>query len=142
LGTSCRGIAREVPFITPDGNIEHESLRLMQQTPCIGRDAESNRERNSSRNLRLSQSQGYLFSRTNDSPIYDKTQGAFRALPKYTRRGWPDICLIKSGVFYGIDVKAEKGKLSAHQQTLGEEIERNGAKYIVARSIDDLQAAG
>lgn len=63
-------------------------------------------------------------------------------MPKYTRRGWPDICLIRSGVFYGIEVKAEAGKLSPDQKTLGEEIERNGGQYIVARSTDDLQAAG
>lgn len=85
---------------------------------------------------------GYLFSRTNNSPIYDKTRGAFRALPKYTRRGWPDICLISKGTFYGIEVKAEKGRLSPDQQELGDEIEKHGGIYIVARSIDDIQHAG
>jgi hypothetical protein len=49
--------------------------------------------------------------------------------------------LIKGGVFYGVEVKAEKGKLTAHQQTLGEQIERNGGHYVVARSIDDLRTA-
>jgi hypothetical protein len=53
---------------------------------------------------------GYLFSRTNNSPIYDKTRGAFRALPKYRRRGWPDICLIRNGEFYGIE-----GEIGARQ---------------------------
>lgn len=85
---------------------------------------------------------GYLFSRTNNSPIYDRTRGAFRALPKYARRGWPDICLIKSGVFYGIEVKAEKGRLSPEQEQLGDEIKRNGGMYIVAKSIRDVQSAG
>jgi hypothetical protein len=85
---------------------------------------------------------GYLFSRTNNSPIYDKTRGAFRALPKYTRRGWPDICLIYRGTFYGIEVKSRLGSLSAHQMQIGEDIERNGGCYIIARSIDDIQAAG
>jgi hypothetical protein len=85
---------------------------------------------------------GYLFSRTNNAPIYDRIHGAFRALPKYTRRGWPDICLIKQGQFIGIEVKAEKGRMSDDQKLLGEEIERNGGRYIVARAIDDLQKAG
>jgi hypothetical protein len=78
-------------------------------TPCIGRDEESNRKRNPSRNRDYLSLKGYLFSRTNNSAIYDTTNSAFRALPKYTRRGWPDICLIKGGVFYGTEVKAEKG---------------------------------
>jgi hypothetical protein len=85
---------------------------------------------------------GYLFSRTNNSPIYDKTRGEFRALPKYTRRGWPDICLIDHGRFVGIEVKAEKGRLSPEQEELGSEIEKHGGVYIVARSIDDVQAFG
>jgi hypothetical protein len=85
---------------------------------------------------------GYLFSRTNNSPIYDKTRGAFRALPKYTRRGWPDICLIHGGTFYGIEVKAEKGRLSPEQEELGSDIEKHGGVYIIARSIDDVQRAG
>jgi len=45
---------------------------------------------------------GYLFSRTNNAPIYDMIHGTFRTLPKYTRRGWPDICLIHAGKFHGI----------------------------------------
>jgi VRR-NUC domain len=85
---------------------------------------------------------GYLFSRTNNSPIYDKARGAFRALPKYTRRGWPDVCLIKNGQFIGIEVKTETGKLSDHQRKLGAAITNHGGRYIVARSIDDIQAAG
>jgi hypothetical protein len=85
---------------------------------------------------------GYLFSRTNNSPIYDKTRGAFRALPKYTRKGWPDICLIKNGKFYGIEVKSEVGQLSPEQEELGRDIILNGGMYVVARSIDDVQAAG
>ena len=67
------------------------------------------------------------------------TLGAFRALPKYTRRGWPDICLIRASEFYGIEVKSETSKLSDEQKNLGTLIEKNGGHYIVARSIDDLQ---
>lgn len=88
---------------------------------------------------------GYLFSRTNNTPVYDTGRKAFRALPKYTRRGWPDICLIaKDGVgrFVGIEVKSKTGVLSADQKALGEEIQKNGGRYIVARSITDVQNAG
>jgi|SRR6185437_11471516 len=85
---------------------------------------------------------GYFFSRTNNNATYDKTRAAFRALPKYTRRGWPDICLINRGIFYGIEVKAETGRLSDDQKLIGDYIERNGGRYVVARSIDDLEHAG
>ena len=52
------------------------------------------------------------------------------------------ICLISRGTFYGIEVKSEKGRLSPEQQELGSEIEKHGGVYIVARSIDDVQAVG
>jgi hypothetical protein len=64
---------------------------------------------------------GYLISRTNNAPIFDRTRGAFRSLLKYTRRGWPDICLIHNGIFYGIEVKAAKGRLSPEHEQLGRE---------------------
>ncbi|MBK3666190.1 VRR-NUC domain-containing protein [Bradyrhizobium diazoefficiens] len=85
---------------------------------------------------------GYLFSRTNNTPVFDKARGIHRSLPKYTRRGWPDICLIRNGQFIGIEVKAEKGKLSDDQKELGREIETHGGRYVVARSIDDLIQVG
>jgi hypothetical protein len=85
---------------------------------------------------------GYLFSRTNNLPVYDTGRKAFRALPKYTRKGWPDICLIAKGTFYGIECKSSTGKLSVEQKMLGEEIEAHGGIYIVARSISDVQAQG
>jgi hypothetical protein len=85
---------------------------------------------------------GYLFSRTNNAPIYDTARGVHRAMPKYARRGWPDICLLKSGIFYAIEVKTETGRLSEHQKALGEEIARNGGKYIVARGLEDVIRAG
>src|SRR5438128_1815020 len=85
---------------------------------------------------------GYLFSRTNNMPVFDKGRGAYRALPKHTRKGWPDICLISEGKFYGIEVKSQVGRLSPEQVDLGRDIILNGGMYVVARSIDDVQAAG
>jgi hypothetical protein len=85
---------------------------------------------------------GHFFSRTNNAPIFDTGRKAFRALPKYTRKGWPDICLIKSGTFYGIEVKTNIGKLSAEQVQMQNDIEQNGGVYVLARCIDDVQHAG
>src|ERR1700730_2178161 len=82
---------------------------------------------------------GYFFSRTNNAPTYDKTHGIFRSLPKYPRRGWPDICLIKNGTFYGIEVKSGVGRLSPEQHQLGRDTILNGGHHVVARSIDNAQ---
>jgi len=70
------------------------------------------------------------------------TRKAFRKLPKYTRKGWPDICLIRNGKFYSIEVKTDVGRLSPEQKELGGEIIANGGMYVVARSIDDVRAVG
>lgn len=85
---------------------------------------------------------GYLFSRTNNGAVYDPSKGLFRKPPKFVRHGWPDICLIRAGKFYGIEVKSKTGKLSTEQAQLGIEITKNGGEYIVARSIEDIQNAG
>jgi hypothetical protein len=50
--------------------------------------------------------------------------------------------LIKNGKFCGIEVKSEAGQLSPEQEELGRDIILNGGTYVVARSIDDAQAAG
>jgi hypothetical protein len=85
---------------------------------------------------------GHFFSRTNNAPIFDTRRKAFRVPPKYTRKGWPGICLIKSGTFYGIEVKSEVGKLSLEQERMRDDIEKNGGVYIVARGVEDVQREG
>ena len=62
--------------------------------------------------------------------------------PNYTRKGWPDICLIKNGKFCGIEVKSEVERLSPEQEELGRDIILNGGMHVVARSLDDVQYAG
>ena len=52
--------------------------------------------------------------------------------------GSPDIFALKNGTLYGIEVKTATGKLSHDQDMFGKTLELNGAKYIVARSIDDV----
>ena len=84
----------------------------------------------------------HLFYRNNNTPVFDVTQKRFRAMPKYTMRGLPDIIVIKDGRYIGIEAKTPKGKLSEHQIEFGKLSMLHGADYIVARSIDDVQAAG
>ena len=57
-------------------------------------------------------------------------------------RGIPDIVLIKAGRYIGIEAKAGKAALSPHQEEFKTISQKHGAQYIVARSIDDVVAAG
>lgn len=84
----------------------------------------------------------YFFWRQNTAPTFDKAGGFYRAMPKHSKKGVPDIIVIKAGQFIGIEVKTEKGKLSPEQVEFGSDCILNGGMYLVARSIDDVQAAG
>jgi len=53
-----------------------------------------------------------------------------------------DVWAVKDGKVYFIEVKLPDGRLSPEQVQFGEEAIQAGAKYIVARSIDDLQRRG
>jgi hypothetical protein len=96
---------------------------------------------------------GHFAFRLNNIPAtYTDRHGErrFRALGKYTMKGIPDIVLIvpmavgkaRVGRFVGIEVKAEKGKLTPEQAEFGRQCIARGGEYIVAKSIDDVQAAG
>lgn len=56
-----------------------------------------------------------------------------------SHRGLSDLTAIKDGVTVYIEVKTKTGVLSADQEAFKEEIEAHGGKYIVARSIEDVQ---
>lgn len=58
------------------------------------------------------------------------------------RKGIPDILgiLPKTGRLIGIEVKSDIGKQSADQKLFQERMEKQGAIYILARSIDDVEA--
>lgn len=60
----------------------------------------------------------------------------------WQRPGLPDLLLIKEGVARFIEVKAERGKVTPHQQATMLEIERYaGARCDVVRSRDEALAA-
>src|SRR5690349_12013588 len=83
-----------------------------------------------------------FFFRSNNQPIFDPARKVFRALPKYTMKGIPDIIAIKDGRFIGIEVKTDKGRQSPEQKEFEQLCSKHGGKYIVVRSIDDVQAIG
>jgi len=54
-------------------------------------------------------------------------------------KGHPDIAFVLPNGRYGaIEVKSEKGKLSPEQKIWIEQLTKNGALVIVARSLDDV----
>lgn len=67
---------------------------------------------------------------------------AFRALPKYTPKGIPDIILIKDGWFVGLEVKTKTGKQSPDQKAFEKNVHDAGGEYYVVRTIEDLQEVG
>lgn len=81
---------------------------------------------------------GIFFWRQNNTPIF--AQGRFRAMPKYSKLGIPDIIAIlpPNGRFVAIEVKRPNGKLSEHQEAFRDELQRIGGLYVVATSVDDI----
>lgn len=82
----------------------------------------------------------YFFWRQNVIPVF--ADGKFRAMPKYSMNGVPDIILVKDGIFIGLEVKKPKGKQSDNQVIFQSGLEKAGGKYYVVHSIDDIQAIG
>lgn len=71
---------------------------------------------------------------------YNARLGIHVANP-YAMPGQPDIIAILSGgQFCGIEVKTKTGRQSADQVLFQKRVERLGARYIVARSIDDVKS--
>jgi hypothetical protein len=65
---------------------------------------------------------GIFLAAQNNIPVF--SEGRFRAPPKYTMKGVPDIIVLKAGRFIGIEVKAPKGNLSPDQAEFGQEWRR------------------
>lgn len=83
----------------------------------------------------------YMFWRQNTMPVV-KPDGSFRAMPKFSMRGVPDILLIKDGQFWGLEVKQPKGKQSEWQKIFQHRCEKAGGRYYLVTSLDDIIALG
>jgi hypothetical protein len=82
----------------------------------------------------------HFFWRQNNLALYDGSR--YRALPKHTPRGVPDIIVVKDGHAIFLEVKNEGGRLTTDQRDFGTAAMVAGATYEVVRSIDDVQALG
>ncbi len=81
-----------------------------------------------------------MFWRQNTQPVF--ADGHFRAMPKYSINGVPDIIVIKNGQFIGLEVKRPKGKQSKAQLDFQKWCESNGGRYHVVFGIEDVMDLG
>lgn len=84
----------------------------------------------------------YFFWRSNNVPVFSKSNDGvrrFRSLPKDTPRGIPDIMVVHSGQFIGIEVKRPGMKLRPEQAEFGTKMVLHGAGYYVVHSLQEVK---
>ena len=80
----------------------------------------------------------YFFWRQNNTPIFDRKFGGFRAMPKYTPKGLPDVLIVYKGNLIGIEVKIPGyWKYTDAQKAMGEKFIINGAHYHLVTSLNE-----
>ncbi len=85
---------------------------------------------------------GYLCKRNNAGMAFSTYNGKRRAFI-VGASGWPDIeVILPGGCYCGIEVKTRKGIQSEVQKRVEQSIKKVGGRYLIARSIDDVVAAG
>jgi hypothetical protein len=76
---------------------------------------------------------------------YRNNSGGFRDANKHFYRfgalGSPDIVCVIGGIYVGIEVKDLKGRQNPNQVEFQSQLEKAGGIYVVARSIEDVEAA-
>ena len=95
------------------------------------------------------QSKGYLFWRSNNTPVFDKRlnsgYGAYRSQGKWAQPGLADILIVlkeEYGQLCCLEVKGLKGKQSADQKLFEKQCHLNNARYHVVRSVADVKTLG
>ncbi|WP_373077246.1 VRR-NUC domain-containing protein [Fusobacterium varium] len=90
--------------------------------------------------LQTLEKQGKLFfQRINNIAIYDPVGKRWRALAKGTKKGFPDILVLKDSRCIGLEVKTSKGKQSKEQEEMENLMKEHGADYYVVRSLEEVQ---
>lgn len=82
--------------------------------------------------------QKFFFWRQNNVPVFDK--GHFRAMPKYTPRGLPDIIILYQGHLITLEVKVpDYWKYTDDQKKMRDRIIENGGGYHLVTSLEQAQ---
>ena len=85
----------------------------------------------------------HFFWRQNNTAIFDPGQGGgFRRMPKYGRKGTPDIFLLLPKRVIFLEVKSGQGYLSKEQEELQNMCKQLDIEYYVVKSLDDVQKLG
>lgn len=85
---------------------------------------------------------GIMFWRSNNIPVFGRNNGgkmAFRALPKFTPRGLPDIMIIMRGKFIALEIKRPGALLKPDQVAFAKRVHLAGAMYFTVRSLQEVQ---
>lgn len=79
-----------------------------------------------------------FFQRTNNTPVFDPVGKRFRAMAKGQKKGFPDLLIFKGGATIAIEVKTKTGRQSKEQKEVQEKLEKQGIRYCIVRSFDDI----
>ncbi|CAB4151342.1 hypothetical protein UFOVP594_11 [uncultured Caudovirales phage] len=87
---------------------------------------------------------GYVFWRSNNTPVYDSSWGGYRKMAEFSQPGVSDITMVHKGRAVFIEVKTDKylatkkSYQSKAQREFQQWVESAGALYVVVRSVDDF----
>lgn len=80
----------------------------------------------------------YMFATTNQRGTRKKFEmGILKAMG--ARAGVPDLIILHRGKFFGLEVKAEKGRLSDRQASAADLIVAAGGYFSVVRSVEEVE---
>jgi len=79
-----------------------------------------------------------IFAYRNNTGAMTGVHKGKRWFVRFGKRGAPDIIAIRGGQCYGIEVKRPGNDQSREQREFQVEFERSGAKYILARAVEDV----
>lgn len=84
----------------------------------------------------------FFFWKNPQAGYFDARVGRFRKhTSPYVMRGTPDIIIVYKGQFIGLEVKAKKGIQSPDQREFEEKCQKNGGRYFIVRSVEDVMKA-
>jgi hypothetical protein len=88
------------------------------------------------------QSRRIFFWRANNVPMIGRAGAGgevrFRAMPKFTPKGIPDLIVLHKGEFIGLEVKVPGRKLRPDQAEFGVKVIENGGNYHMVASLEDV----
>lgn len=82
---------------------------------------------------------GVFVFKVENGGVFDQKRGAFRFNHALRLPGIADIIGLYEGVALAIEVKSAKGRLSPAQISFRDLWLENGGKYVLARSVEDVE---